>query len=225
MKKIIYLIFLLLAINLVLAQDIEVVKESLQEIKLNDIIEIKIHISNPSSAEKEFSVIENLPQDIEVIDPIKVFIKRNDALEIKYYEWIVKVPANKIETINYKIKPLSLGQYLIGSTEITDKSNLKIYESNSITFNVKCTPNNKCENNENSITCPEDCNTGISDGICNYKADGICDPDCNDEPDCKKSEVNINYFIAPFIIIIVIILLIWLLPKIFKKRETYKIEK
>ena len=47
MRKIIYLMILMLSINIVLAQDIEIVKESLQEITLNDIIDINIHISNP----------------------------------------------------------------------------------------------------------------------------------------------------------------------------------
>ena len=210
--------------SVVSSQEVQVVKESPQDVRLNDIIEVKIHISNPYPIEKEFSIIENLPYDIEVIDPVKVFTKRNDALEIRYYEWVTKISPNKIETITYKIKPLSIGEYSLGSTQVTDKSNLAIYESNPITFNVKCIPNNKCESNENSITCPEDCSSGISDGICSYKADGICDPDCDDEPDCRKSEVNMNYFIIPFIIIVIIILLIWLLPKIFKRKETYKVE-
>ena len=223
-KNIIYLIIFLLLTNIVLAQNIEVIKEAPQEIKLNEIIEIKIHISNPSNTEKEFTIEEFLPQNIEVIEPKTTFTKRNDALVVNYYEWITLISPNKIKTITYKIKPLSLGEYTIRSTQVIDKSNLNTYESNSINFKVNCIPNNICENNENSITCSEDCKTGGSDGICDYQADDICDPDCEDEPDCKKQEINILHLIIPFIIIIFTFLLIWLWPKIFKKKDEFPIQ-
>jgi len=222
MKIVIYMIIALLLISIALAQEVQVIKESPQEIKLNEIIEIKIHISNPSSAESEFSIEEILPRDVEVIEPATTFTRRNDALDVKYYSWTTTVSPNSIKTITYRIKPLSLGEYSIGSTQVTYQS--EIFESNSITFNVKCTPNNQCEENENSLTCPEDCSTGISDGICNYKADGVCDPDCDEEPDCRKSEFNMNYIIIPFIILILIVLALWLLPKIFKKKEKFQVQ-
>ena len=137
MKKIIYLLIFLLTISIVASQEVQVVKESLNEIKLNDVIEVKIHISNPSSAEKEFNIIENLPQNIEVIDPVKVFTKKNDALEVKYYEWITKISPNSIKTITYKIKPLSLGEYSIGPTRVVDNSNLATYENAFQTTNAR----------------------------------------------------------------------------------------
>ena len=224
MKKIIYLLAFLVLMNLAIAQNVQVVKESPQEINLNEIIEIKIHISNPSSTEGEFSIEEILPREIEVIDPTKTFTKRNDALEVEFYKWVTTISPNSIKTINYKIKPLTLGEYSIGSTQVTYQSEL--FESNSITFRVKCIPNNQCEINEDSLTCPEDCSTGISDGICNYKADGVCDPDCDKEPDCKnKSRFNLNYIIIPLIILILVIILIWLIPKIFKKKEKIQTQK
>tara|TARA_Y100000310_G_C20608788_1_gene776917 strand:+ start:649 stop:1365 length:717 start_codon:yes stop_codon:yes gene_type:complete len=219
--KITYLTLILFLISITLVQGIQVVKESPQEIRLNEIIEIEIHISNPSNTEKEFTIEEVLPQNIEVIKPTKVFTKRNDGLTVNYYEWITKVSPNKIKTITYKIKPLSLGEYTLGSTQVIDNSNLETSESNQITFNVNCISNNICDENENSITCSEDCSAGSSDGICDYKADGICDPDCEEEPDCKKSKIKVIYFIIPFILIILIILLLWL----FRKKDFKPIKK
>ena len=219
MKKIIYLIMMLMLVNIVLAQEIKVVKESISEIRLNDIVEIKIHVSNSYGIEKEFLIKEVLPQDVLVITPKEFFIKKNDALELKYYEWITKVSPNSIKTITYQIRPSSLGEYSLGSTEVTDKSNLKLYSSNTLTFTVKCVPNNKCEADENSNTCSEDCQTGTKDGICDYKADGICDLDCNDEPDCKKSNFNINYITIPLGVIILVIIFLVILSKILKKKQ------
>lgn len=214
----------LILINVALAQNIEVIKESPQEIKFNEIIEINIHISNPYSVEKEIRIEEVLPQDAEVIEPSQFSIKRNDALEVRYYDWITTIAPQSIKTITYRIKPLSLGEYSIGSTKIIDNSNSRTYESNSITFKVNCNPDNICDLNENSLTCSEDCPTGSADGICNYKSDGICDPDCEEEPDCKGFNFSLSYLLIPFIILILVIILIWLLPRIIKKREKFQIQ-
>ena len=62
-------------IGVVSAQNIEIVKNSVQEIKLNDIIEINIHISNNYNIEKELSIEEILPQDVDVISPEQFSIK------------------------------------------------------------------------------------------------------------------------------------------------------
>ncbi len=219
MKKIILALIMLILTNIAMAQEIEVTKDSVPEIRLNEIIEINIRISNSYDSEKEVMIEEILPQDIQVISPEEFFIKKNDALELKYYEWITKISPNSIKTISYKIKPLSLSQYSIGSTEVIDKSNSRVYSSNTLTFNVKCIPNNKCEVYESSNTCPEDCQTGAKDGICDYKADGICDKDCSDEPDCKKSNFNINYIIIPLGILIIIIIIFIIFSWLFKKKQ------
>ena len=219
MKKIIYIILLIVLMNIVSAQGIEVVKEVPQEINLNSITEIKIHISNPYPKERKFLVEEIFPQDIEIIEPEKFSIKKTDALEIKYYQWSTTISADSIKTITYKIKPLSPGEYFIGSTEITDKSTHEIYYSNPITFKVECTPNGICEKDENSLTCPKDCPQSGFDGICDYLADGICDLDCDSEPDCKRSKFDIRYITIPFIIIIIILITLWIISKIRKKNK------
>lgn len=185
LKMVIYLIIFLLSFNIVFSQD--VIKESSPEIKLGEIMEIKIHIYNPSSIEKQFMIIEDLPGNVEVIEPAETFTKMYDSLEIKYYNWRTKVSPNSIKTITYKIKPLSLGVKVILPTQMYSLIDDESLISNPVTFNVKCVPDNKCEKEENSATCPEDCSTGMSDGICDYKADGVCDVDCESEPDCKKS--------------------------------------
>ena len=223
MKKILSLILTFLLVNIVFVQGLQVVKDAKSEISLGETIEINIHISNTFSEEKEFSIEEILPKNVEVIDPIIFSTKKNDALEVFYYQWITSVSPNSIKTITYKIKPLVLGEYSIGSTKVVD--NLNEVESNTIIFKVNCVPNNKCDLNENIILCPEDCSAGISDGICDYKSDGVCDPDCDSEPDCEKSEFDVKSLLIPFIVIIIIILLIWLFPKIFKKKEKFQVQK
>jgi len=214
MKYITYLIFALIFLNAASAQEIQVVKDYPQEINLGDIMEIKLYISNSYSIKKEFIITENLPQNIEIIEPLETSTKINDGLKIKYYNWKTSISPNSIKEIVYKIKPLSLGAYIIKSTEVADTSDSKIFMSNPASFDVKCSPNNQCDAEENSVNCPEDCPAGADDGICNYKADGFCDPDCEEEPDCKKS-YSFLYFTAIFIIIL-IFSFIWIIRKFTK---------
>lgn len=69
--------------------------------------------------------------------------------------------------------------------------------------NQKCEPckenNGLCENFETSLTCPDDCSTGISDSYCDIAEDSICDPDCNNQDkDCSACDdpdfENICYY-------------------------------
>jgi len=207
MKILNYIIMFVFLTSLVNAQ-IQITKESPQEIKINDIIEIKIHISNPYPTEQDFTIEEILPREIEVIEPTETLTKKTDGLESKYYKWTTTISPNKIKTITYKIKPTSLGDYTIGETKITDSSGTEYY-SNLITFTVKCNSNNQCSTEENYITCPEDCESGISDGRCDYKADGICDPDCTQDPDCKEMDFTFLIYIFSGIMLIIILLVIF----------------
>ena len=51
---------------------------------------------------------------------------------------------------------------------------------------VECRSNGACGPGENYQTCPADCSTGGSDGICDGIKDGRCDPDCiSADHDCK----------------------------------------
>ena len=74
-----WIIILALLTSIVSAQ-VQVTKESQQEVRINSVIEITIHISNPNSFEEEFIIEEVLPRDIEVIDPSGTFTKRTDEI-------------------------------------------------------------------------------------------------------------------------------------------------
>lgn len=211
-----WIIILALLTSIVSAQ-VQVTKESQQEVRINSVIEITIHISNPNSFEEEFIIEEVLPRDIEVIDPSGTFTRRTDGIEAEYYKWAASVSPNSIKTLTYSIRPTSLGDYTIGETIVTDSSG-KEYYSNPLTFTVKCSADNQCSKDENYITCPEDCKSGLSDGICDYSADSICDPDCVQDPDCQNKE-DLTFLIYIFAGIVVIILLMIILPKLKKPKN------
>lgn len=217
MKKIIFLLFLLL-ISLVNAQNVNVVKDAPSTINLQDILNVDISINNPENIKKSYEIIEIIPQGFSLIQPSQPDeIEQRDALSIMLYRWKTDIQPQKIFTINYKIKPNEVGEYTIPPTKVIDLSNNNIYLSEPKQVLVLCRSNNLCEENENSVNCPEDCKGGLKDGICEYKADGICDPDCEEEPDCKKTSQTI--YILIIAILSVIVITIFLINKIKKSKK------
>ena len=53
-----------------------------------------------------------------------------------------------------------------------------------------CNNDLTCNNYENIVSCPKDCNASSEDGYCTGLSDGICDPDCASvhDPDCPESK-------------------------------------
>jgi hypothetical protein len=70
---------------------------------------------------------------------------------------------------------------------------IEVYNKTALVFQAslmehnRCNLDNICDENENRLTCPEDCHMSEKDGICHQVEDGICtyDPDCEEpDPDC-----------------------------------------
>mgnify|MGYP001595589470 FL=1 len=206
MKKILLLNFGIFIISVSAQQTINVAKESQDNIKLGDILSVDIKINNLENAEKHYEVREAIPQGVTLIDPDKPNeIEKHNALEVMLYKWDIIIPKNQVFNLNYKIKPNQVGEYTISPTKVIDSETKDMFLSESKHVIVSCIPNNICDENENYLNCPQDCGASIADGICNYKADGICDPDCEKEPDCKNIASNNSSYT---IIILVVLLLI-----------------
>jgi len=213
-KTMLFMVVAMLLISIVSAQEVIVTKETSENIRINDIIEVKINILNPYSMEKNFEVSERLPHNIQLIDPSQPDeVKKYNGIDANFLKWNLIISPTMISTISYKIKITSLGDYSIQATDVRDISNDDIYFSNDLEFSVVCDPDNKCESDENYLNCPEDCAGSIADGICSYAADGVCDPDCIEEPDCKVSKINLLNLSVACLISAIIIFLIYLLIK------------
>ncbi len=215
MKKII--LILLLILPLAYAQDLKIVKESNGSMNHNDLLDINIIFNNPHNFQNTFEIQEELPQGVTLANPDKADkFEYHDGLLVSYYRWQVNLSGNEIALLKYQIKPNNLGEYGLKPTKIIDKSDGKIYFSNSLDFIVLCKLNNICEENENSLNCPQDCSTGIKDNICDYKKDGLCDPDCTEDPDCALSTSNSKYTFPVFVLIALMVILYY---SFIKKRN------
>lgn len=70
--------------------------------------------------------------------------------------------------------------------EVYDIMNRKVLEVDLTQYSSLC-GDKICEQNENSVQCPQDCQEARKDSLCTYANDNVCDPDClSVDPDCKK---------------------------------------
>lgn len=208
MKKIFYIIFLLLVFNFVSAEEIIITKDTLTEIDINEIVEIKINILNNYQSARNLEISEKLPENIELIDSNISETKNYNGIKVNFLKWNINIEPGQISTIIYKIKPTQLGTYTLSQTTARDIFTNNAFTSNSLSFQVNCISNNICDSKENYLTCPQDCRSGSSDGICDNIADRICDPDCESEPDCKSS-FSYLWFILGIIILILVLFFIF----------------
>ncbi len=78
-------------------------------------------------------------------------------------------------------------------------------------FSEEC-GNNFCENSENHLNCPSDCD--INDGFCEESA---CDPDCKSQKNCLI--VKKTSFVLPIVLIIIsLLIIIIVISKILLKK-------
>jgi len=162
-------------------------KTAPQEIVKGDILPVTISITNELSYRVKVIIKERFG-GAEAVDMGD--LKRNIPEEITsappYYEGVLTIDANSERDITYKIKPLYFGRFKIPATTVY--TSIGTIRSNSLTVLVKCNQNGICETDEdeNAITCPEDCSPRKRDDLCNPLSDGICDPDCKagEDPDC-----------------------------------------
>ncbi|MEA3254930.1 MAG: hypothetical protein U9Q22_03740 [Candidatus Altiarchaeota archaeon] len=192
MKKIILLLTVsLMVITQVMADDgvgLVIKKTAPEEIVKGDVLPVTISIINSLTEGITVTVRESFGDDAEIIDGGG--LKRKTPQKIisapPYYECGLIVDANSEKSITYKIKPLYFGRFRIPATKVyTPRGEIK---SDTLIVLVKCNRNNICEieEDENALTCPEDCSPDERDDLCNPLNDGVCDPDCREgkDPDC-----------------------------------------
>ena len=72
------------------------------------------------------------------------------------------------------------------SLTVSDSAGFSVSDKITLTINQVCRHDGTCYTGENYFTCPDDCPSGSTDGVCDKIKDGRCDPDCKqgEDPDC-----------------------------------------
>jgi len=183
--------FTLFFLQISYASNIEITKTSKSKITIGDELEVEISISNLENSEIEVSVKEQIT-NADPVQPESFYTKKCQVgfcVEPPFYMWNVTLSPLSTYTIDYKIKPLSFGNFSIPPTEVKTSSG-ELFYSNRLNVIVHCITNGICQpdKGENYFTCPEDCPSGSADDVCDLIKDGRCDPDCvpSADPDCSE---------------------------------------
>lgn len=107
---------------------------------------------------------------------------------------------------------------------------LKVYHKDKIIFeddiSYLCRENGICEENENYVSCPNDCVSGSADGLCDRVDDDICDADCllGGDKDCRP-QGSLPNLISLVGGIISLLLLLFVLVKFWRTDNPLEQEK
>ena len=101
---------------------------------------------------------------------------------------------------------------IVSRLPYTDTGMLEVLYQNEVIMSYDlselCNANNRCDNFENYLSCPDDCPLPIPDGICVPAEDTICDPDCDTRTDldCIEQEVKRAFLAQPTALLIILII-------------------
>lgn len=120
----------------------------------------------------------------------KIVLKFKDGSLIEqFYEVIFLMAAETEEGPETFQTPYTLLNAEFAYRDNTDK--IEVYQDNKLIYQKDleslCNNDILCNNEETSISCPNDCSKSVKDGWCDPIQDGICDPDCEETADVDCS--------------------------------------
>lgn len=147
------------------------------EVKVGELVEIKLLITNGENAEMRVFVTEFHVAGLEYTDPIEVKYANYQAFKVPYYGFSLSIPTKSSKEIVYHVKASIPGAVNFAPATVTDEFG-NVFESAPTVIKILCNANGVCEKGESYANCPEDCETGIADDNCDGVRDGKVDPDC-----------------------------------------------
>lgn len=177
-----FLLVALITVSTASAQEIAVEKRVEQEnVRAGSLLAVRITVHNLGGSAVDV-VVQEVVVGAEPFSPAELVVPQAPAgfigVRLPYYEWELSLAPGESEEILYIIRPLTPGEYVIAPTRAY--ANGRQFLSNSATVSVACNANSVCESgfSENHMNCPADCPSGSGDLLCDFAADGVCDPDC-----------------------------------------------
>ncbi len=176
------------------AQEIAVEKHVGQEsVMAGSLLAVRIIVHNLGES-VETAVVQEVVVGAEPVSPAELVVPPAPVgfigVRLPYYEWELSLAPGESEEILYIIRPLTPGEYVIAPTRAYASG--RQFLSNSATVSVACNANSVCESgfSENHMNCHADCPSGSGDLLCDFAADGVCDPDCATaaDSDCHLPE-------------------------------------
>jgi len=149
---------------------------------------VALVFENTASESRTIAVNESLTSEAEFNQSEAKYTQTEYGEKLWYYEWKITLGPEANTSVAYWLVPKAVGTYVISPARVTINGQSYMLKSHAI--EVRCNANAACESGENYLNCPEDCQSGGADGICDSASDGKCDPDCEQtsDPDCEPAE-------------------------------------
>ncbi len=178
-----FLISLLILLALISPAMAVTVERDVQErAVIGETITVKIRVSNDLDRTLNVNIVEKTIPEFEYLDKELIKKVKLEGLEYLYLEWSLKVPPNSQKEVTYRIAPKRIGTYYLPKTEVIASNAIYYGELSRIV--VECDGDGFCNTTiENALNCPQDCPTGMKDGVCDAAKDNRVDPDCKEGVD------------------------------------------
>lgn len=184
----------LIAVSTAAAQGIAVEKRVEQEsVRAGSLLAVRLTVHNLGESVGNV-VVQEVVVGAEPVSPAELVVPQAPVgfigVRLPYYEWELSLAPGESEEILYIIRPLTPGEYVIAPTRAYASGRQFLSRSAAVT--IACNADSVCESgfSENYMNCPADCSSGSGDLLCDFAADGVCDPDCavGADSDCHLPE-------------------------------------
>ncbi len=144
------------------------------EIALGQQLSFAIEITNRESVPVTVLVRETFIPGVDY--DLEPQVGNFEAFRYEYHDWRFELAAGASRVIEFTASPQSVGYYTFLPSSITAGGSS--YQAASRLVKVVCVADGSCGAGESYLFCPDDCSTGIADGICDQVSDDRSDPDC-----------------------------------------------
>ena len=132
-----------------LAQGLEIVREARNQVSMGEPLEVKISVLNQEANPKKVKISERISENFELISPKEPTSRKSyNGLEVSFLDWTLDIPEKSSVSVSYTINPAQPGDVSLAPTQVVDSSSGAVYSGDILQLNVKCAPNNLCEQGE-----------------------------------------------------------------------------
>ena len=144
------------------------------DIILGQDVEINIQVVNLEANTVDILVQEILLPNVDYdLDYVEI---AQDGNTIRVHQQWLEIAPGGSETLSYVAVPTSTGHFEFKPSALL--AGAQTYRTDVVRLDVMCEPDGTCDPGESFVLCPDDCTTGLADGLCDMVADGTQDPDC-----------------------------------------------
>ncbi len=177
--------------EIVVETDLSIERIVPESVNAGEIIEVKLRVVNNHDETLNLVIVESQRDGVNYIEVPEVYTVNYQALAVPLMKWEDTISPGGVKEYTYKMSSVSPGAINLPPATVSDDYG-NSYESAKDFIEVLCSPDGVCGEDENYLYCPEDCQTGTADDVCDGVDDGRIDPDCSKGFDPDESAKTLS---------------------------------